>query len=209
MTAKAELLEPAADATIAPAAKTLPRPQAVAAEEGVALLDPKSPKRFINREISWLSFNTRVLEEATNPRHPLLERVRFLSISANNLDEFYGVRVAGLRDMVRAGIQTTSDDGLTPQQQLQAIRETGNTLVNKQQNVWAQLRTELRREGIAGIEADELTADEKTWLDQYFIEQVCPVLTPVGDRSGASGPLPGQSRIFWPGRLGRASDGAP
>jgi polyphosphate kinase len=180
MTAKAELLDPAADTTGAlPITKVPPRPQAVAAEEAVALLDPKSPKRFINRELSWLSFNTRVLEEATNPRHPLLERVRFLSISANNLDEFYGVRVAGLRDMVRAGIQTTSDDGLTPQQQLQAIRETVTTLVNKQQNVWAQLRTELRREGIAVIEADELLADEKVWLDQYFIEQVFPVLTPL------------------------------
>ncbi|MDF3073327.1 MAG: polyphosphate kinase [Alphaproteobacteria bacterium] len=179
MTAKAELLEPAADMAALPVAKAPPRPQAIAAEEGVALLDPKSPKRFINREISWLSFNTRVLEEATNPRHPLLERVRFLSISANNLDEFYGVRVAGLRDMVRAGIQTTSDDGLTPPQQLQAIRETVTTLVDKQQNVWAQLRTELRREGIAVIEADELLADEKAWLDQYFIEQVFPVLTPL------------------------------
>ncbi|MGE0154103.1 MAG: RNA degradosome polyphosphate kinase [Reyranellaceae bacterium] len=182
MTAKAELLEPAHDTAAALAARTLARGQTAPAppvEESVALLDPKSPKRFINRELSWLAFNTRVLEEATNLRHPLLERVRFLSISANNLDEFYMVRVAGLRDMVRSGVQTTSDDGLTAQQQLVAIRETVTALINKQQVVWAQLRTELRREGISVVEADELTAEEKAWLDQYFIEQVFPVLTPL------------------------------
>jgi len=182
MTAKAELAGPATELAVPlaagakPVAKIAPLP---VVEDGVALLDPKSPRRFINRELSWLAFNTRVLEEATNPHHPLLERVRFLSISANNLDEFYMVRVAGLRDMMRSGIQTVSDDGLTPQQQLVAIRETVTALINKQQTVWAKLRTELRREGIAVIEGDELTADEKSWLDQYFIDQVFPVLTPL------------------------------
>jgi len=169
-----------AASTLPAATKTADKVAArAAASPPVALIDPNSPKRFINRELSWLAFNTRVLEEATNPRHPLLERVRFLSISANNLDEFYMVRVAGLRDMVRSGIQTISDDGLTPQQQLLAIRDTVTELVERQQTVWAQLRTELRREGIAVVEPEELTVEERAWLDQYFIEQVFPVLTPL------------------------------
>ena len=172
--------KPDASSSLPAATRTADKVAArAAASPPVALIDPKSPKRFINRELSWLAFNTRVLEEATNPRHPLLERVRFLSISANNLDEFYMVRVAGLRDMVRSGIQTISDDGLTPQQQLLAIRETVLELVDRQQNVWAKLRTELRREGIAVIEPEELTLEERTWLDQFFIEQVFPVLTPL------------------------------
>ncbi len=178
-----------------------------AASPPVALIDPNSPKRFINRELSWLAFNTRVLEEATNPRHPLLERVRFLSISANNLDEFYMVRVAGLRDMVRSGIQTISDDGLTPQQQLLAIRDTVTELVERQQTVWAQLRTELRREGIAVVEPEELTVEERAWLDQYFIEQVFPVLTPLAIDPAHPFPFLANLSTSCLLELRRASDG--
>ena len=135
--------------------------------------------RLINRELSWLAFNTRVLEEASNPNHPVLERVRFLSISANNLDEFYMVRVAGLRDMLPTRASQLSDDGLTPAEQLAAIREAASRLMTTQQTVWSQLRDELRRHDIAVLDEAELTEAERAWLDQYFIGQVFPVLTPL------------------------------
>ncbi len=138
-----------------------------------------SPRRFINRELSWLAFNTRVLEEASNPRHPLLERVRFLSISADNLDEFYMVRVAGLVDMLPTRSTLLSDDGLTAGEQLAAIRDHASILLAQQQQVWAALQDELRAAGIAVLEAAELSEAERTWLDQYFIDQVFPILTPL------------------------------
>jgi len=138
-----------------------------------------SPRRFINRELSWLAFNTRVLEEASNPRHPVLERVRFLSISAANLDEFYMVRVAGLVDMLPNRSTLLSDDGLTPAEQLAAIREQASILMAEQQQTWATLRGELRGSGIAVLGASELTENERGWLDQYFIDQVFPILTPL------------------------------
>ncbi|MDB5487087.1 MAG: ppk [Reyranella sp.] len=138
-----------------------------------------SPRRFINRELSWLSFNTRVLEEASNKRHPLLERVRFLSISAANLDEFYMVRVAGLVDMLQTRSTLLSDDGMTPAEQLLAIRERASALMANQQDVWASLQDDLREAGIAVLDAGELTEAERSWLDQYFIDQVFPILTPL------------------------------
>jgi len=138
-----------------------------------------SPRRFINRELSWLAFNTRVLEEATNKRHPLLERVRFLSISAANLDEFYMVRVAGLVDMLQTRSTLLSDDGLTPAEQLSAIRDRASTLMAQQQDVWAALQDDLREAGIAVLDSGELTEAERTWLDAYFIDQVFPILTPL------------------------------
>ena len=140
---------------------------------------PDSPRRFINRELSWLAFNMRVLEEASNQRHPLLERVRFLSISADNLDEFYMVRVAGLVDMLQTRSTLLSDDGMTPAEQLAAIRERASTLMARQQEVWANLQEELRGAGIAVLDPSELTEGERTWLDQYFIDQVFPILTPL------------------------------
>ncbi|MBU8875592.1 RNA degradosome polyphosphate kinase [Reyranella sp. MMS21-HV4-11] len=138
-----------------------------------------SPRRFINRELSWLAFNTRVLEEATNKRHPLLERVRFLSISAANLDEFYMVRVAGLVDMLQTRSTLLSDDGLTPAEQLSAIRDRASALMAQQQDVWAALQGDLREAGIAVLDSGELTEAERTWLDAYFIDQVFPILTPL------------------------------
>lgn len=142
-------------------------------------IDPGAPDRFINRELSWLAFNTRVMEEAYNTAHPLLERLRFLSISASNLDEFYMVRVAGLKGQVNAGVVTPSDDGLTPAQALVAIHEKAHALMQDQQRCFASLRVELRDAGIAVLEPEELTPAEREWLDKHFMENVFPVLTPM------------------------------
>jgi polyphosphate kinase len=148
------------------------------AEPGAAIT-ADSPRRFINRELSWLAFNTRVLQEASNSRHPLLERVRYLSISADILDEFYMVRVAGLVDMLPNRSTLLSDDGLTPAEQLAAIRDRASIVMAEQQRVWATLQGELREAGIAVLERSELAESERAWLDQYFIDQVFPILTPL------------------------------
>jgi polyphosphate kinase len=140
---------------------------------------PVSPDRFINRELSWLDFNHRVVEEAENPRHPLLERVRFVSISASNLDEFYSVRVAGLIGQAKAGVTAVSPDGRTPAQQLTEIKLRAEALLAEQQRVWRELRGLLRESGIEVCEPDELSADDVKWLDAWFMERVFPVLTPL------------------------------
>lgn len=142
-------------------------------------IDLHSKERFINRELSWLAFNLRVIEEAFNPRHPLLERLRFLSISASNLDEFYMVRVAGLKGQVDAGIVTMSDDGLTPAQQLAAINREASELLAAQKRCWGELKGELRDAGIAVVDESELTKTDLKWLESRFMEHIFPVLTPL------------------------------
>jgi polyphosphate kinase len=140
---------------------------------------PLGTERFLNRELSWLAFDQRVLEEAQNPRHPLLERVRFLSIMSSNLDEFFMVRVAGLKQQVLAGVITASADGLTPQQQLSAIRERVHDMMLDARNTWRALRQELRDNGIAVIDSSELTQEDVDWLRAKFLADIFPVLTPL------------------------------
>src|SRR5512145_3141616 len=137
------------------------------------------PARYYNRELSWLQFNRRVLEEAENERHPLLERLRFLSISASNLDEFYMVRVAGLRGQVVAGIDTPSQDGLTPAEQLDRINRFVAELTDEQQESWVKLEALLADAGIYVLQADQLTDTERTWLEDHFLSHIFPVLTPI------------------------------
>jgi polyphosphate kinase len=138
-----------------------------------------SPHRFFNRELSWLGFNLRVLAEARNQAHPLLERLRFLSISGNNLDEFFMVRVAGLMEQVNEGVVEISQDGRTPQQQIDLIRGEAQKLMTEQGKCWLDLQRELLLEGIETISAADLTATEKAWLDVRFLEQILPVISPI------------------------------
>ncbi|SES92986.1 RNA degradosome polyphosphate kinase [Oceanicella actignis] len=147
--------------------------------ERIVAFDHASPARFFNRELSWIDFNSRVLEEAENRRHPLLERVRFLSISGSNLDEFYTVRVAGLRGLVRGGVETRSHDGLTPSEQLERIDAAARVLMDRQQAVWDELRRELAREGIRVLARADLTQADIDRLEDRFIREVFPVLTPL------------------------------
>jgi polyphosphate kinase len=136
-------------------------------------------QRYLNRELSWLAFNERVLDEASNPHHPLLERVRFLSISDSNLDEFYMVRVAGLKELAASGVHVKSEDGLTPEQQLTAIAERARKLVHRQQRCWADLQQRSSAEGISILDDTALTSDDRTWLRQLFVDRLLPVLTPI------------------------------
>ena len=138
-----------------------------------------SPSRFLNRELSWLDFNARVVAAARNSDYPLLERLRFISISASNLDEFHSVRVAGLIGQGRAGIILQSSDGMTASQQLAAINAQARALIQSQQQAFETLERELAEVGIIIAETDELAADDYAFLDQYFMERVFPVLTPL------------------------------
>ncbi len=140
---------------------------------------PIGAARYYNRELSWLQFNRRVMEEAQNERHPLLERLRFLSISASNLDEFYMVRVAGLYGQLGAGVTQPSQDGLTPAQQLAEINRFAAGLVGDQQACWSELKTDLATVGIVMVEPKALLPAEKVWLERKFLARHLPILTPI------------------------------
>ena len=141
--------------------------------------ETKGPRRFFNRELSWLAFNWRVLDEASNPSVPLLERLRFLSISATNLDEFYTVRVAGLRALKRSGKPSISEDGRTPGEQLALINENARKLLQAQQTVLNKLKKEMEAQGIAIVTRSKLSARDLKHLENHFFNKVFPVLSPL------------------------------
>ncbi|MEO1167624.1 MAG: RNA degradosome polyphosphate kinase [Pseudomonadota bacterium] len=171
--------------------------------------EPGTEDRYFNRELSWLGFNERVLEEARNEAHPLLERLRFLSISGNNLDEFFMVRVAGLKGQQLQGVEMRSDDGMTPSQQLAAVAERANALMDEQQAVWTELRNALAESEIFVLSDDEISGDIEDWLAEHFQNHIFPVLTPQA--LDPAHPFPfipnkGFSLVF---DLERKSDGEP
>ena len=180
------------------------RPRRDRGEAGARSIEDYGAARFHNRELSWLQFNRRVLEEAMNAAHPLLERVRFLSISATNLDEFYMVRVAGLIGQLREGMSEPSPDGLSPAQQLAEISVAVGDLVERKQACWAVLRGEMAAAGIHIVEADELTAEDREWLEPYFLSQIFPVLTPIAvDPSHPFPPLVNKGLVLAVGMRSR------
>jgi polyphosphate kinase len=170
-------------------------------------IDQGSPERFINRELSWLAFNERVLAEADNARQPLLERLRFLSISANNLDEFYMVRVAGLKGQVLAGIGSASEDGLTAAQQLDAIGKRAGKLMRDQAESLKKLRVELAEVGLSVVGADELSSEDHAFVTERFWADIFPVLTPLAVDPAHPFPFIANWGLGLALQLQRASDG--
>src|SRR5262244_332105 len=167
----------------------------------------RSEARFINRELSWLAFNERVIAEADNQNHPLLERLRFLLISASNLDEFYMVRVAGLKGQVLAGVATPSQDGLTPAQQLAAINQRAHRLMHDQQLIWRALREQLHEAGVSVIGPQDLSDEDRAWVEAHFLAEVFPVLTPLAVDPAHPFPFVANRGIGLALQLTRARDG--
>jgi polyphosphate kinase len=181
---------------------------AKAAEKDLTSVGLRSRKRFINRELSWLAFNERVLEEAMNERHPLLERLRFLSISGTNLDEFFIVRVAGLRAQVRAGVRSLSQDGRTPMRQFGQVNSRAITLMVRQQETWRVLKQELADQGISVLHPADLDEKAQSWLDDHFTHEIFPVLTPLAADPAHPFPFIPNGGMSLALSLRRAEDGA-
>ena len=170
-------------------------------------LDNGSVERFFNRELSWIAFNDRVLEEASNSDVPLLERVRFLAISAENLDEFYTVRVAGLKEMVRGNILRLSIDGLSPAEQIEKIERLTSALMQRQQTIWKSLALELEKTGISILTIQNLRTTDVTSLEKYFTEHVFPLITPLAIDPAHPFPFIASGGFTMAVRLRRISDG--
>jgi polyphosphate kinase len=148
-------------------------------DETLDAIRGRGPERFYNRELSWLQFNSRVLEEAANTNHPLLERLRFLAISASNLDEFYIVRLAGLNEHIAEGIAALSPEGLSASEQLEQINAMVAQLSRAQHDQWLALKAEMEKAGVCVVAPDKLSLAERDWLEEFFLDELFPVLTPI------------------------------